>query len=303
MDDATLLRLLDAAFDFVCERRVNEILDPEWLMTALDRATEPPRLSRWLEHLGAPAGARALARLRSSSLPLGDWLPPPVREALAELLGRPMPLPRPLVDQVLADEHLRESARAMLQETMSSFVDKAFAAAPGGRGLRGMIGLGAKAAGGLFGGLGEELQRQLQGRVRDFVDGRMTVLQGRVAEELVSVETARMLGRRRRELFSKLLRRPESDAARLADRLPGRALLAMLPAIVQHNLAREAVRRALREELAAALDTLARQPIGALFDELGLRELVRQRLQAQGLPWLRAFLASTELLQARIAAG
>ena len=300
MDDDALIRLLDAAFDFACRRRVDEFVDVEWLLAAVDAAATAPRLTRLAERFVAPARARLFARARASTLPLGVWLPDPVRDALAALLGAPAPIPRALVDKVVADEHVRESARAMLQETMSSFIHKAFSVTPGGRGLRGMIGLGARAAGGLFGGLGDELQRQLEERVRDFVDGGVALVQERVAQKLVSDDTARLLGRRRRRVFLDLLKRPESEAARLGDRVPWPMLDAMLPAIVTHNLARAEVRAAIADELTAALHELSTQPLGALLDELGLRDLARQGLHTRGLPLARAFLAEVGSLEVAV---
>src|SRR3954464_6253755 len=152
VDDAALVQFLDAAFAFACTRRVSEFVDVDRLIAAADVAAEPSRVARFVARFVAPGRARVLERLRASSLPLGVWLPDPVRDALSALLALPAPIPRALVDKVVADEHVRESARAMLQEALSSFIHKAFAVTPGGCGLRGVIGFGARAAGGLFGG-------------------------------------------------------------------------------------------------------------------------------------------------------
>ena len=229
MDDAALTQLLDAAFAFVCGRRVAELVDVERLLAAADAAAEPSRGARLMARFIAPARARLLERARASALPLGVWLPDPVRDALAALLALPAPIPRALVDKVVADEHVRDSARAMLQEALSSFIHKAFSVTPGGRGLRGVIGLGARAAGGLFGGIGDEIQRQLEERVRDFVDGGVMMLQKSVAQKLTSDETARLLGKRRRAAFFELLKQPESQLARVVRKTPWEALDAMLP--------------------------------------------------------------------------
>lgn len=290
MNDDALSRLLDAGFDFACERRLDELVDVERLLVLIDAATTAPRLARWMERLVAPMRERLLKRARASSLPLGVWLPEPVRDGLAAWLERPAPIPRALVDKVMADEHVRESARAMLHETMANFVRKT--TAPGGRGLRGVIGFGARAAGGLLGGLGDELQRHLEDRVRDFVDGGVAHIQQRVAHKLTSQETARLLGQRRRRIFLDLLKQPESEAARLADHAPWPMLDAMLPAVVTHNLARAEVREALRDELAAAVRELSTQTLGELLDEHDLREPLRHDLHQRGLPLARAFLAS-----------
>jgi hypothetical protein len=128
--------------------------------------------------------------------------------------------------------------------------------------------------------------------VRDFVDGRVTLLQQRVAQRLASDDTARLVGKRRRRAFLDLLPRPESEAARLADRVPWLALEAMVPAIVRHNLARAEVRAALRDECAAVVAELSTQTIGQLLDELGLREFAREELRARGLPLVNAWLGS-----------
>ncbi len=294
MDDLALTRFLDAAFAFVCQRRVAEFVDVDRLLAAVDTAAEPSRVARLVARFGAPARARVLERLRASSLPLGVWLPDPVRDALVAMLGQPAPIPRALVDKVVADEHVRDSARAMLQEALSSFIHKAFSVTPGGRGLRGMIGFGARAAGGLFGGIGGEIQRHLEERVRDFVDGGVTMLQQRVAQKLTSEDTARQLGKRRRAVFRDMLSHPESEIARFVRKTPWDALEAMVPAIVTHNLGRAELRAALRAEIVAVVEELSRQTVGELLDELGLRAQMSEAVRAHGLPLARAFVASPE---------
>ena len=294
MDDLALTRFLDAAFAFVCQRRVAEFVDVDRLLAAVDVAAEPSRVARLVARFAAPARVRLLERLRASSLPLGVWLPDPVRDALFALLGQPAPIPRALVDKVVADEHVRDSARAMLQEALSSFIHKAFSVTPGGRGLRGMIGLGARAAGGLFGGIGGEIQRHLEERVRDFVDGGVTMLQQRVAQKLTSEDTARLLGKRRRAIFRDILLHPESEIARFVRKTPWDALEAMVPAIVAHNLARAELRAALRAEITAVVGELSTQTIGELLDDLGLRAQVAEAVRTQGLPLARAFVGSPE---------
>ena len=294
MDDAAITALLDAAFAFGCTRRVSEFVDVDRLLAAIDSAAAPSRVARLVSRFVAPGRVRVLDRLRASTLPLGVWLPDPVRDAMAAMLGHPAPIPRALVDKVVADEHVRDSARAMLQEALSSFIHKAFSVTPGGRGLRGVIGLGARAAGGLFGGIGEEIQRQLEERVRDFVDGGVAMLQKRVAQQLTSADTARLLGKRRRAMFLELLGQPESLLPKLVKKTPWEALDAMVPALVAHNLARAELRAAVREELAAVVSELSTQTIGELVDELGLRAALAESVRAHGVLLVREFMKSAE---------
>ena len=182
----------------------------------------------------------------------------------------------------------------MLQEALQSFIHKAFSVTPGGRGLRGMIGLGARAAGGLFGGIGDEIQRQLEERVRDFVDGGVGMMQKSVAQRLTSADTARLLGKRRRAMFLALLAQPESQVERFVKKTPWDALEAMIPAVIAHNLARAELRAAMRDEVAAVVAELSTQTVGAVLDELGLRAQVRDWLHTHGLSLAREFLVSSE---------
>jgi hypothetical protein len=298
VNDESLAALIDAGFAFLCEQKLARLIDGERLLAAIDAAATEPRVARLIQRFVAPARARVLDRLRASELTLSVWLPAPVRDGLAALLGAPMRLPRQLVDELVADERVRDSVRAMLQEALSGVIQKTFAVAPGGKSLKGVLGFGARAAGaagrGLLGGLGEELQRQLEERVRDFVDGGVQMMQVRIAQKLASEETAQAIGQRRRRAFVELLKRRESEAAQLTDRVPHQLLDGLMPSIVAHNLARPELRAALRAEVEAAVAELSQQTLGELLDELGLREQVQDGLRAHGLALARDFIASQQ---------
>jgi len=297
MDDARLASLLDAAFDFLCEQPLERLIDVPRLVGALDGAAAHPdgerRLAGFVARHLAPLRERLLARARASAVPLGAWLPDEAQAALAELLGRPAPLPRALVEEVAAGGGVRENVRAMLHEAVSGALARGGGS---GRGMRGLVGWGARAAGaagrGLLGGLGDDLQRALEERLREFVDGHIGEVQARMAKKLASDETARLLGRRRRDAFLHLLGRTEADVARQLDRVPFAELEALVPSVLAHNLRRPELRAALRDEAAHALADLAARPLGALLDDLALRARAREALREHGLPLARAFVAS-----------
>ncbi len=299
VDDAQLTRFFDLAFDFACERKVSDLVDTARVLAAIDAGAQPTRVTRFLERFVQPARQRLIARAKSSQLELSVWLPEATRDVLAAFLGRPAPIPRKLIDEVVASERVRESVRAMMQESISSVIEKAFAATPGGgKGLRGVIGFGARAAGaasrGLFGGLGDELQRQLEDRLRDFVDGGVQLVQTRLAQKLASEDTARSLGARGKAAFLQLLQQTEAAAGKFFEQGPYALLDGLWPVVVAHNLQRAEVRAALTAEIEATLAELSTQPVGALLDELGVRELVRATLHERAVPLARAFVASPQ---------
>jgi len=296
VDHAALDLLVGSLFEFLCERRVGELVDTAQVMAALDQAVTPERVGRLNARFVTPARERLIARARASALLLGAWLPEPVKQAIGDFLGRPVRLPKKLVEELVASDKVREQVRATLQEAMTGVIQKAFTSTPGGGALRGAIGLGARVAGaasrGLFGGLGAEVQRQLEERVKDVVDASVGVVQRRIAERLLAEETARSLGRRRKQAFLELLSRSEKETGELLAEGPWPLLDGLSPVVVPWNLQRPEVREAVRAEIDAVLAELSKQTVGELLDELGLRALARQGFADKLGPLARAFVAS-----------
>jgi hypothetical protein len=294
VDAAAASELIDVAYEFLLAQRASDLIDADSILAALDEASQPARVARFIARFVQPGRARLFERARASALKLGVWLPDPVRDAIASHLGQPVHLPRALVEELVASERVRDGVRATLQEAMSGVIERAFAAAPAGsgRGLRGMIGLAGAAGRGLFGGLGEEVQRQLQERLKDLVDSAVQLVQKRIVERLTAEETAHQLGLRRRAVFLKLLDEDERRAARFVEQAPWQLLDALAPALVSHNLARAEVRAAVRAEVEAVLTELSTQTLGELVDELGLREVVRAALHRHGAPLVQRLAAT-----------
>jgi hypothetical protein len=163
--------------------------------------------------------------------------------------------------------------------------------------IGGAIGLGARAFGAagrsLLGSLGEEVQKQMQDRVRDFVDGAVGGVQERIAKRLADPKTAEEVGRVRKKAFLRFLERPESEVARSLATVPHAAIEALIPSVVMHNVKRDALRVAVRAEVAAVLADVGEQTVGALLDEVSARELARTALHEVGLPILRDMCKTT----------
>ncbi len=293
-DDAALSAFLDIAFDFACERRANELIDPARILPALDAAATAERISRFHTRFVAPSRLRLIERASKSTEKLGAWIPDDVRDAIATMLGAPVRIPRRAIDNAVASEQVRDGVKNTMQETLTSFLKGSGGGAVGGLGAA--MGMGARAFGsmtkGLLGGIGEGLQQQLQDRVSSFVDASVSTVQKRIADRIASDEVSRTLGQRRRKMFLGLLDKTDADAAKTMMRVPYADIDPMLPKIAVHNIARAAVREAIEAEVRAALTELSTQTIGELLDEMGLRDQARASLHAHGLPLARAFAAT-----------
>jgi hypothetical protein len=291
LDDAALSAFLDLAFDHLCGRPVSELVDRDRVLAGLDAAAASDGLSRAQSRLYWPARERFFDRAARSAVKLGAWLPEPARDALSDLIGAPMPLPEKLVDELVGSEDVREEVREMLQDSITGFLKKGLGTTGGS-----LLGMGARAFGaagrGLFGSLGDEVGQRLQDRVREFVDGTVASLQERIAKKLASEETARAFAKRRRKGFLKLLEKTEAEAAEIVRPWPHAAFDALAPTLLRHNLGREEIRAALREEIDAALAEIGKSTVGEVLDDFGLREVARESLHAHGLPIARTLVAT-----------
>jgi hypothetical protein len=298
LDDAAIAGFLDAAFDFVCTRPLSDLMDPEKILPALDEALKPERVKDFQTRVGRPVRERLLERADKSALTMRAWLPKDVADRLDEQLGHPAKVPQTIIDDVVASEKVRDAVRAMLSEALTNFVAKATGGdTAAGQGIRGALGF-AKAAGkGLLGGLGEEIQKRMQERVKDFVDASVASVQRRIAERLSSDETAKALGKRRQEAFRKFLDTPEPKAAKAIRGSDPDAIDREVPHVVAHNLAREEVRTALREELTLVVAELSKESIGVHLERAGIQEHARAAVRAHGVALGRAFV-STPAFQA-----
>ncbi len=297
IDDVALTELLDLSYDFFCTRRVGELIEVDRLLAAIDETVTEPRVARFQERFLGPARERLLARANASSILLGAWLPEEAKTKIADLLGAPMPIPKQFIDEAVANEKVRDQIRDMLRDTLTSFVSKVTGSGAqgggggGGAGLMGAIGFGARAFGAagksLLGGLGDEIQKQMQDRVRDFVDGAVAGVQDRIAKRLADPKTAEDLGKRRKKGFLKLLEKTEAEAAKTIAKAPFAQIDPLVPSIVVHNVKRSELRAVVKAEIEAVLAELQKDTIGGLLDEAGAREIVRVSLHQHALPLMR----------------
>lgn len=298
LDDHALASLLDLLFDHTCARPVSDFIDADRVLAILDEVATVERITQVRARFVKPLSDRLLERALGSELLVATWLPEAQAARLTELSGKPARIPKKVIDEVIANEKVRDEVRTTLSETLTSFIRKASApvSGPATSGLRGALGFGARAVAsagkGLLGGIGDELQRQLQDRVRDFVDASVEAIQERIARKLGSDETAAALGKRRRKWVAETLARTEKQVASqiLASRIE--ELEAMVPALIAHNVKRAEVRAAITDETRAWVEEASKQSIGELLDEYGIKEHARAALHAHGLPFARALCAT-----------
>lgn len=306
LDDAALAKLLDFSFDFLCTRRVSELVDADRVIAAIDEIVTEPRAAAYHRRITVPMRERLVERAKASTVLIGAWLPEAAKDRIAELLGRPEPIPQKWIDDAVASEAVRDQIRDALRDSISNFIKNAGSSISGGGGgggsaggaLMGAFGIGARAFGAagkaVLGGFGDELQKQMQDRVKDFVDGAVGGVQDRIAKKLADPKTAEEIGRRRKKGFLKMLERTEAEAAKLFAKGPHAEIDALTPSVVVHNAKRAELREVIKSEVAAVVAELSTQTIGELLDEVGAREILRTSAHAHVLPLMKAAVATPE---------
>jgi hypothetical protein len=304
LDQAALHALIDHAFDHLCEQPLSAFVDSAQILPSLDAALTHERIVEYNTRVVIPLRTRLIERAKQSSLQLRVWLPQTVIDVLDKQVGTPVRIPRKFIDEAVASEQVREGVRQMMSETLDNFVSKALGSdtsstsSSGGSGgaLRGVLSFGARAAvgvgKGLLGGMGEELQKQLRDRAKDFVDASMSAVQKRLAERLASEETANALGKRRQKAYQKLLATTESESVKWTARAPWAKIDELLPSVITHNLARAELRTVIEQESRAVIESLAAESIGSLLDHTGSRTLAREWAHKHIAPVLETFLQS-----------
>ncbi len=298
LDDKALEQLLDLGFNFLCTRKLNELIDPDRVIAAIDSTHTEARIAELQARVGAPLRTRLIDRAKKSTLLVGAWLPDSARAEIAEMLGKPAPIPQKMIDEAVSSEGVRDQIREALRDSISNFIKGAGGQSSGAGAIRGALGFGARAFGAagkaVLGGLGDELQKQMQERVKDFVDGAVEGVQDRIAKRLADPKTAEDLGKRRRKAFLKFLETPESKAAAAIEKGPHAKIDALIPAIVRHNVERKELREAIRDEVAAVVAELSTETIGELLDRAGARTVARDALHAHILPMMREVVKTPE---------
>jgi hypothetical protein len=304
LNDAQLRALAELGWLVIRGRRASDFVEVEPLIAAIDEALTESRIAKVHGRFVVPGRARVLARAKQSEIKVGAWLPEAVRGPIADALGEPAPLPKKAVEQMVGSEKVRDEVRSMLQDAISGFIKRALGNEDekgGGGGLRGALGRGAlgfAAAGkGLLGGLGDQMQKQLQDKVRDFVDGSVATMQARIVDKLTSEETAKMLGKRRRAFFLETLERTEAQIAKTVEQQQPERLDPLVPKIVAHNAARAELREVVIAESKAVLAELSTQTLGELVDELGLDAHVRAWIDRHAVSLMAEIAARPEFAE------
>lgn len=292
--EGALRELVGLLLEDVLSRPARELVEPAWLAGALAQgmrtSADDPRTTAWIRQQ-----VQAL-RSRTQDLEgnLRGRVPPELVGPVQDLLRRPYTPDPAIVRPILDHAALRELLREMLFTTVMEYARRmrvpdgamdALRAGPLGRGRLAQLAGAASVAARVVGG---EVERQLEPRIREFVDGAISRALDVAVEFFCAPSRAEVLGAWRADSLDVALGMPAEVWRRELDRLDPEGLVEDLSGLVRALAGSAALRDQLEEAITAALEQggglSARDFLAGSGLEEGWRpqaeELMFQRAQA-----------------------
>ncbi len=264
--------------DHLLARPLSELVDPAWaarqMVLALEAVSAGPETERWLreriadlrEHV--PAGTA------------GERIPDEIRRPLRDVVGKEYLPDRVLVGRLLDHAAMQRLLRDVLVGALQGFVAKLKAPVP--RPLSRLRALGGKALHeGMLGGLSQEIERQAEARIRDFVDGAVHSFVEQVADHVTAAEHAARYAEFRVHLVDTLWDTELAVFARELDKLHPDDLVATGAATARALARRAGFEDEITAAIRAAIDASAGRSLGDLLDEAGIQDGWRHEAEAQ----------------------
>ena len=279
---ARAAELAQVLIDAVLAAPVREFIEPARVVPALVAGLQAGVVHARPERLAAALAARQ-DRAVARPGPLAERLPPGLARVVQAALRRPFTPSRELVRAAVDHAGMRALLRTILQTTILDFATRLRSAMPDtgwipGAGIRSKLMGVAK---GVASAVGAEVERQLEDRVRSFVDGALGRALDMIVERASDPRFAADMATWRGDAARSLLELPE--AVFLAERrkldLPRLAadLLAAATALAHwERLPDEATL-----VLTALLDELQQTTVGELLADTGFVESWRAQLSGE----------------------
>lgn len=274
--------LVELGLDHLLARPMAELIDPHWLAKAIGDGIRASARSPQFESWVATRVEQALGRADALTGTLGDKLPVTLLGPLEHALGRPYQPDRELVRGLLDHPSTREILREILQANVLEFGKRMRAVMTDATSLPLGGGLASRIAGvakGMASAVGGELERQLEPKVRSYVDDALGVAVEMLVDRVSSEEFAPEFASWRVDVLHAFMTQPVNRLVAERHKYPPQDFAADAAAILRAL----AAWRGLTDQLETALDDLLRQQgdVSAreFLDGSGLEAAWRPQLQ------------------------
>jgi hypothetical protein len=303
-DTSTLLARLESGLldglvgllvEFILERPVAELLEPEWIadqvITTLDATTRQEHTEAWIRD--------RIAELRQR-VPEGSaapHVPPEVAEPLRAVLAREHIPDRDLIGRLIDHAAMERIFKDILIGSLSGFAQKVSRISEVvpqsehlSRGIGRLKALQRKASHGVLGGLSQELERTARGQIRDHVEKSIHATLSQVADHICAAEHAGLYGEYRVHLLDTLLATDAGILAAEVDKMDPDSLVSTAAAVTRAVVSRPGIREEIAAVVRLTLEGTGGRSVQDFLDESGLDQGWRAELEQQIAAQARVFI-------------
>ncbi len=284
--------LVALAMDDLLSRPLPELVDPAWLSERLAEglraSASDARTEAWIrQRIDAARG-----QLEGQTRRPREALPEEIVAAARDLLRRPYVPEEDLVGRLLDHRAVGNLLREVLQTALLDFAARMRPPAPPRAAARGRLSKLVGVAQEVAGVVGQGVERQLEGKVRAFVDGAIASSVSRMVKHLCSPDRAEELAEWRSDALDVLLDVPVDRWLLELDKLDPEGLVTDLAALLRAVAESEGLAEQIRIALEAALDGAGGRSARDFLEGSGLEEGWRPHLEALVVERVRAVVAA-----------
>ena len=297
--------LVDLAYDHLTALKVGELLDFNALADDILQAIAGEGPGILLERHAEPFLNFERERVKETGETLGAAVPESVVTGIQERMNRRVTMPKGFGRDIVDPAFVRDLVTGSLAETLENFLTKLpifggneGKASAGGSsgGLLGSIARkGAKRlqdAGSALSGIGAGLQESLKGQARDFAAQSADRLKQGIVDGFNSKESRGALKAMRKRALDAVLNLKQADIHTMLDDPDLETQIQWAKDFLSHNLARQEIYDALKEQIVAALERDKDRTLEDIIKDAGLEEIAKQRLRDHFLPQINEFAGS-----------
>jgi hypothetical protein len=272
--------LVSAALDHLLSRPIADLVNARDLahqiVLGLNEVAQHPEGHLWLV---------AQLKLAMNTTPQGfgrDHLSTDIAESIRNIIAQPITPNREMVGRLMEHGAVENLLRELLVGALQGFAAKLRPSIRGGQRTRERLQSLKRISGNMMGGLGAELERQAEHKVKDFVDSILASVIAQAADNLCDPDQAESHGRFRGHLFDQLLDTPLSDVSREINKVSPEQWVATVVSMIRAQAERPCLEDDLTGLLSSGLAALGAKTGHALLAESHSGEQIRASFE-QGM--------------------
>jgi hypothetical protein len=301
-DHAALTGLIDLLVDDALDRPLREAVDVERWPALVGELLRAWAASEAAERRLVETVQEGIEQLADVTGPLGERLPDTVRKGLQDLARRPYSPNKELVLKLIDQEPVRKLLREILLDTVTRFAKKlrSTGEATTVGGALGGLGRFAKRRAGTLGSIagevasavGGEVEKQVERKAAEFVDGALSGVIHRIASKLGDPTHAADQAALRMALLDSALRLTGPEVAEELRRSDPEGLATLLRRSLQGWIDSDGFEDQLRSGLESIVTAQGDRTLRATLDDVGLRDTLTTTARELGIEHARRFVAT-----------